>query len=904
VSHGYQPQTSIVTKSLFWTFFGGVLIGTTLGYSIRPWFAGEESRPTEVQSTALTQPPEGTPEDSSENDTLAAKPPVSEEPAPPREAAPFDSRVDGLWPARHLFVGISGTQVSVETLEWLNEFKPGGVVLRPENIVDPLQVSALVLQLKQAVGLGTKISDPPIIFYQDESRPYPGVAATLEMASEGGASEPSRVALEQAKAARAHGIGAFLSPSLDIYMAGISAPPLERVALGSQPEDVVRDGLNAISGYRAGGVLSVASHFPGAGLSIRRSDGVWQIPADQMDAMSVAMEPFKAAIDEGVAGLLVGHMAVPVIDPDNPDQPAIHSKKLLRIFLRDTLRFSGIAIADDLERSPVLNDQTLGRLAATALGSGCDALLLLDADRSKLHEICSDLVRYASHEDFPLAQLKSSRSRLNTWQELLAAPPQPIEVDESEVSETLVATNTNPVAEEPILPVADPEESSKGEPAPEVEEVSPTEGDPATETEGATPPVVDSEKGEGSAPVVEAPSEPNPAPVGEDAEVDTAENESPPEMVEVEVELPATEEAIAGPDTAEVPKPEESEEDVDEPTNTTAEQGASALDTESEPKVGDDVTPEEEESEKALTEPLDYIEHTIERGDTLIELAIRYGVSVDDLIAWNELESQKIKFGFKLKVGRTEEATPETEEASLETQPEDADGEDGPAEESDDTEEALESEPDVISETMAIIESEEQADLESISAPSDTGEMEANTSDAPAPPEEPVDVSPPVETPPSEEVAEEPALSGSTPEEDPEEKSDDETSSPPAAPVRTPQPPDTDKRTHTVVAGDNIPAIAERYGVEREELVAWNALEGTSAKLEPGMALSIYLPMAAAVETNSDPDSYQIHVVGPGDNLRRIAAEYGVTQQALIDLNNILRPDHVQLGWKLKIPNK
>ena len=37
----------------------------------------------------------------------------------------------------------------------------------PENMRDPLQVASLVLQIKQAVGLGTALSDPPVILVAD-----------------------------------------------------------------------------------------------------------------------------------------------------------------------------------------------------------------------------------------------------------------------------------------------------------------------------------------------------------------------------------------------------------------------------------------------------------------------------------------------------------------------------------------------------------------------------------------------------------------------------------------------------------------------------------------------------------------------------------------------------------------
>ncbi len=47
-----------------------------------------------------------------------------------------------------------------------------------------------------------------------------------------------------------------------------------------------------------------------------------------------------------------------------------------------------------------------------------------------------------------------------------------------------------------------------------------------------------------------------------------------------------------------------------------------------------------------------------------------------------------------------------------------------------------------------------------------------------------------------------------------------------------------------------------------------------------------------------------IYVVKPGDTLSRIASTYGVSSQALINLNNISDPTKIQVGQKIKIPSR
>ncbi|MDP2290129.1 MAG: LysM domain-containing protein [Actinomycetota bacterium] len=46
----------------------------------------------------------------------------------------------------------------------------------------------------------------------------------------------------------------------------------------------------------------------------------------------------------------------------------------------------------------------------------------------------------------------------------------------------------------------------------------------------------------------------------------------------------------------------------------------------------------------------------------------------------------------------------------------------------------------------------------------------------------------------------------------------------------------------------------------------------------------------------------QFYVIASGDTLAKIAAKFGVTQSALIALNNITDPDHIEVGAELQIP--
>src|SRR5690606_3343414 len=132
---------------------------------------------------------------------------------------------------------------------------------------------------------------------------------------------------------------------------------------------------------------------PGAGLAVKADNGTWHIPEDQMDALAAAMQPFKTAIDGGLPGMLVGHMAVPGIDAERPNRPAALTPKLVQLLVRKNWNYNGVVIAGDITRHPMTKDLPRDEIALKALFSGCDAVILMDATRADLRMICDTFVR-------------------------------------------------------------------------------------------------------------------------------------------------------------------------------------------------------------------------------------------------------------------------------------------------------------------------------------------------------------------------------------------------------------------------------------------------------------------------------------------------------------------------------
>lgn len=110
-------------------------------------------------------------------------------------------------------------------------------------------------------------------------------------------------------------------------------------------------------------------------------------------------------------------------------------------------------------------------------------------------------------------------------------------------------------------------------------------------------------------------------------------------------------------------------------------------------------------------------------------------------------------------------------------------------------------------------------------------------------------------------------------------------------------PTNTTTTTYTVKAGDTLYKIANQYNTTVQELIELNNL--SSNILNIGQQLKV--PVEG---TNNQPDSnYITYTVVKGDNLYNIANKYGVTVETIKQANN-LTSNLLSIGQILKIPTR
>jgi beta-N-acetylhexosaminidase len=192
-----------------------------------------------------------------------------------------------------------------------------------------------------------------------------GATWNEEMAYQAG-----RVAAEEA---RAIGVHVNFYPVVDVNN-NARNPIINIRSFGGDPDLVSRMARAYIRGSQAAGVMATAKHFPGHGDT--SADSHLELPSIDVDRArldAIELPPFRAAVQEGVGGVMSAHIALPRIEPDLV--PATLSAKMLSGVLRGELGFGGIIFTDAMNMRGVAARYPEGEAAVRAVKAGADVVL-------------------------------------------------------------------------------------------------------------------------------------------------------------------------------------------------------------------------------------------------------------------------------------------------------------------------------------------------------------------------------------------------------------------------------------------------------------------------------------------------------------------------------------------------
>lgn len=175
-----------------------------------------------------------------------------------------------------------------------------------------------------------------------------------------------------AREGRALGIHWALAPVADVNN-NPANPVINIRSFGEDPQKVARLVAAFVRGARQGGLLTTVKHFPGHGdTAVDSHLELATLKADGPRLDAVELVPFRWAIEAGVDSVMLGHIAVPALDPSGA--PATLSP-VLTMLLRKDLGFAGLVVTDALEMAGARAAWT-GEAAKRAVLAGADMILL------------------------------------------------------------------------------------------------------------------------------------------------------------------------------------------------------------------------------------------------------------------------------------------------------------------------------------------------------------------------------------------------------------------------------------------------------------------------------------------------------------------------------------------------
>ncbi len=169
------------------------------------------------------------------------------------------------------------------------------------------------------------------------------------------------------------GVNINLAPVADVNV-NPKNPVINYRSFGENPEIVSKKSIAYMKGMQDNGIIAVAKHFPGHGDT--EVDSHLDLPIvrhDRQRLEAVELVPFRALVNNGIGGVMPGHLWVPALDP-TVNKPATISQPILTGLLRENMAFKGLTLSDAMNMGGITKYTQPGEAEVLALKAGMDVL--------------------------------------------------------------------------------------------------------------------------------------------------------------------------------------------------------------------------------------------------------------------------------------------------------------------------------------------------------------------------------------------------------------------------------------------------------------------------------------------------------------------------------------------------
>ncbi|MFA5474175.1 MAG: beta-N-acetylhexosaminidase [Acholeplasmataceae bacterium] len=254
-----------------------------------------------------------------------------------------------------LMFGIEGTEVNEETMQMVEKYKAGNVILFTHNIKGIKQLFKLTQDLHQLslkhLGLpmfiGIDQEGGMVTRIQSEATFFPGA---MTIAANHLPLMGYEVGKQMGFELKQLGININFAPVLDVNN-NPKNPVIGVRSYSDNPEEVAKYGLPFIQGLQEH-VIATAKHFPGHGDTVVDSHvGLPTVNHSRERLEAVEFAPFKKAINAGIHGMMSSHIYFPALTEGG--KPATLSHEVMTTLLRDEFGFEGLIVTDGMEMKAI-----------------------------------------------------------------------------------------------------------------------------------------------------------------------------------------------------------------------------------------------------------------------------------------------------------------------------------------------------------------------------------------------------------------------------------------------------------------------------------------------------------------------------------------------------------------------
>jgi beta-N-acetylhexosaminidase len=199
------------------------------------------------------------------------------------------------------------------------------------------------------------------------------------------------VAWAIARQVTALGFNWIHSPVLDVN----TEPMNSEISIRSyspDPDEAAEFALEALKGYKTGGLITTGKHFPARGPSIADAHHglpVIDIPEDELRKHLI---PYQRLIKAGLPCIMTAHTAYTAFD--DKDKAATLSKKILTDLLKGEMGFNGCITTDDITMGGIVERYEVADAVIEAINAGCDLILMRD-DSALVDEVIPRVIEAA-----------------------------------------------------------------------------------------------------------------------------------------------------------------------------------------------------------------------------------------------------------------------------------------------------------------------------------------------------------------------------------------------------------------------------------------------------------------------------------------------------------------------------